>query len=91
MNSNLGVTEILALLDRLKSALQDFAAREEKLETEFRARSSAEARAFEAATSEQAEKQAARLAAAEAQAQAEKQKWQAIHKTNKRMYRERGR
>ena len=33
--SNLGVKEMLALLDALKGAVRDFAAREEKLNGEF--------------------------------------------------------
>ena len=70
--SNLGVNEMLALLDALKSAFQDFAAREEELNGEFRARSAAETKAFEAATQEQALRLSERFAGAETGLEAEK-------------------
>ena len=70
--SNLGVNEMLALLDALKGALHDFAAREEKLNGEFRARTSAEAKAFEASTEEQASRLSERIAGAETGLEAEK-------------------
>ena len=41
MNSQTGVNEMLALLDALKAAVRDFAAREEKLESRFRVQSAA--------------------------------------------------
>ena len=56
---------MLALLDALKNAMRDFAAREEKLNADLRARSTVETRAFDAAK----EKQTA--AATEATAKAE--------------------
>jgi hypothetical protein len=63
---------MLALLDRFQSALQDFAAREEKLNGEFHARTSAEAKAFEASTEEQAARLSERIAGAETGLEAEK-------------------
>lgn len=75
MNNRLSVTETLALLDKLKGAVQDFAAREQKLENEFRTRSAAEAKAFENASKAQSEEQVTRAAQVEADAEAEKQKW----------------
>ena len=53
MSSHLGINETLALLDQLKSAIQDFAAREGKLNDEFRARFAAETKAFESAQEKQ--------------------------------------
>src|SRR6185312_8833796 len=44
---------MLALLDALKNAMRDFAAREEKLNADFRARSTVETRAFDAAKEKQ--------------------------------------
>jgi hypothetical protein len=63
---------MLALLDRFRSAIQDFAAREEKLYGEFRARTSAETKAFEASTQEQASRLSERIAGAETGFEAEK-------------------
>ena len=57
---------MLALLDALKGAVEDFAAREEKLNHDFQTRSAAELDAFESAKLEQQSKQAEALAAAEA-------------------------
>jgi hypothetical protein len=48
VNSPAGVSEILALLGALKSAVRDFAAREEKVEAEFRLQSANETSAFTA-------------------------------------------
>ena len=70
--SNLGVNEMLALLDALKGALQDFAAREEKLNGEFHARTAAETKAFEAATQAQASQLSEGIAGAETGLEAEK-------------------
>jgi len=56
--SNPGVKEMLAMLDALKGAVRDFAAREEKLEGEFRAQSAAAAKLAD----ESAVKRAAKLA-----------------------------
>ena len=51
------------MLDALKDAVEDFAAREEKLNQEFEIRSAAELNAFESAKQEQQAKQADALAA----------------------------
>src|ERR1039457_1382930 len=63
---------MLALLDALKGALHDFAAREEKLNGEFHARTAAEAKAFEASTEEHASRLSERFAGAETGLEAEK-------------------
>ena len=49
MSKNPGVNETLALLDALKGAVEDFAAREERLNLDFQTRSDKEFKAFEAA------------------------------------------
>ena len=54
--SNLGVKEMLALLDALKSAVRDCAAREERLNGERRAQSAAAARLSDEATVKRTEK-----------------------------------
>ena len=54
--SNPGVKEMLALLDTLKGAIRDFAAREEKLNGEFRAQSAAAARLSDEAVVKRTEK-----------------------------------
>jgi hypothetical protein len=56
---------MLALLDRFQGALQDFAVREEQLNGEFRARTAAEMKAFEAATQQHAARLSERIADAE--------------------------
>ena len=66
MNKNPGVSEMLAVVDALKDAVEDFAAREERLNQEVETRSAAELNAFESAKLEQQAKQAEALAAAEA-------------------------
>src|ERR1017187_2856399 len=63
---------MLALLDALKGALHDFAAREEKLNGEIHARTSAETKVFEASTEEQAARLSERIAGAETGLEAEK-------------------
>jgi len=63
---------MLALLDRFRSAIQDFAAREEKLNGEIHARTAAETKAFEAATQEQASRLSERIAGAETGLEAER-------------------
>ncbi len=65
MNKNPGVNEILALLNALKGAVEDFAAREEKLNHDFQTRCAAELNAFESAGQRQESKRADELAAAE--------------------------
>src|SRR5579859_3466827 len=57
---------MLALLDALKGAVENFAEREEKLNHDFEIRSAAELDAFESAKLEQQSKHAEALAAAEA-------------------------
>ena len=76
MSNHLGLNETLALLDRLRSAIQDFAAREEKLAGEFRIRSAAEAKAFEAVTQRQESRLAVAIADIETDFEIEKAKWQ---------------
>ncbi len=83
MSSHLGIHETLALLNRLRETVQEFAAREEKLSAGFRARSAAESKAFEAASSEQMTQAAEALARADAGFQAEKQKCQARYERRK--------
>ena len=63
---------MLALLDRFRSAIQDFADREEKLNGEFRARTAAETKAFEASTQEQASQLSERIADAKTGLEAER-------------------
>ena len=53
MNSHPGVNETLALLDTLKNVIRDFAAREEKLNGEFRIATAAALSAFETRSQEQ--------------------------------------
>jgi len=74
---------MLALLDRFQSALQDFAAREEKLDGEFHARTSAESKAYEAATQEHAARLSERITDAETNLEAEKKKCRAWFETRK--------
>jgi DNA segregation ATPase FtsK/SpoIIIE, S-DNA-T family len=76
VSSHLGLNETLALLDRLRSAIQDFAAREEKLVGEFRIRSAAETKAFEAVTQRQESRLAVAIADTETDFEIEKAKWQ---------------
>ncbi len=54
--SNPGVKEVLALLDALKGAVRNFAAREEKLNGEFRAQSAAATRSSDEAVLKRTEK-----------------------------------
>ena len=75
MSSHLGLNETLALLDRLRSAVQDFAAREEKLAGEFRTRSAAETKAFDATTQRQESRLAVAIADAETAFETENDKW----------------
>ena len=63
---------MLALLDRFQGALQDFAAREEKLDGEFRARTAAETKTFETSTQAQASRLSERIAGAETSREAER-------------------
>jgi len=63
---------MLALLDKLRGAVRDFAAREQKLNGAFRAKSAAELQAFEAAKLEQTSGLAERVDGAEAAFQTQK-------------------
>ena len=66
MSSNLGVGKTLELLERLKGAVREFAARAEKLNAEFHARTGREQRLREAAADKQAKELAAAIGEAEA-------------------------
>jgi DNA segregation ATPase FtsK/SpoIIIE, S-DNA-T family len=63
--NNPGVNEMLELLDALKSAIKDFAAREEKLNGVYHVKSSAETEAFDAETRQQTENLAGQIDGAE--------------------------
>ena len=67
MNNHLAVNETLALLDKLKDAVRDFAAREEKLNSEFNLATGAEQNALAARNLAQ-ESAAAKLEAGAAEA-----------------------
>ena len=75
MNSNLSVTEMLALLERLKSVVQGFRAREDKLDLDYRVRINNEKRALETATKEHSQRQSEQLANAEIEAQNDYAHW----------------
>lgn len=64
---------MVALLDALKNAMRDFAAREEKLNADFRARSLVETRAFDAAKEKQRNAAADAIAKEEADFQRAKE------------------
>jgi len=72
VNRHLGANEMLALLSQLKSAVEDFAAQEERLSGELRARIGAETKAYEAAIQAQDAKSAEILSGAEAAGETEK-------------------
>jgi hypothetical protein len=76
VNSNLGVTETLALLDKLRSVVEDFATREERLNAEFRAKVAAEERTFEIKTQEQKLHESVEISNADAVFQAAKEQRQ---------------
>lgn len=61
----MGTKEIITLLNRLKETVQEFAAREEKLNAGFRSRAAAEEKNFETASTAQAERTAQLIAEAE--------------------------
>jgi DNA segregation ATPase FtsK/SpoIIIE-like protein len=67
---------MLALLERLRSAIQDFAAREEKLEGDFRTQSALETKAFEEMAQENLSQLSGAMDNAELAFAAEKGKWQ---------------
>lgn len=68
---------MLALLETLKSAMRDFAAREEKLNSDFHTRSGVEIKAFQAAKETQTAGAAEAMAKAETDFQSAKEKRQA--------------
>ncbi len=76
MNSLPGVTEMLALLDALKATVREFAAREEKLESDFRIGTAAELRDFGARNEAQEAAAHERLIHAAAAQQAEQDQCQ---------------
>jgi len=65
-NNNFGAKDMVALLETLKNALRDFAAREDKLNSDFRTRSAVESRAFDAAKNNQSASSAETIAKATA-------------------------
>jgi hypothetical protein len=67
VSNNFGAKEMVALLETLRGAMRDFAAREEKLNADFRARSSMETRAFDIAKEKQATAATEMLAKGEAE------------------------
>ncbi|HWD91190.1 MAG TPA: FtsK/SpoIIIE domain-containing protein [Verrucomicrobiae bacterium] len=73
MSNNFGAKEMLALLETLKNAMRDFAAREEKLNADFRTRSGVETRAFDLAREKQTTDAAETAAKAEADFQTAKE------------------
>jgi hypothetical protein len=75
---------MLLLLSGLKVAVHEFAAREETLNGEYRAKCSAEIRAFEAAASAQAAQASDAIACAEAGFQADRERSQARFEQRKR-------
>ncbi len=66
---------MLALLERFKSVVQDFRAREDKLDLDYRVRLNNEKRAFETAAKEQSQRQTDLLANAEVESQNEIARW----------------
>jgi len=62
-----GVNDVLALVDQLKALIQDFSARDEKLESELRARSAAENRAYQRVVEQESLAQAQRVQEFEAE------------------------
>jgi hypothetical protein len=73
VSNHLGTTDALALLDGLKAAVHEFAAREEKLNAEFRARSNAETKTFDQAAAVQAAETSEIMARATAEFQNERE------------------
>ena len=70
MSSHPSASQMQALLDQLEQAVREFAAREEDLESDFRARSAAELKELEAQSQLQAAESAVNLANAEAEFEA---------------------
>ena len=67
MSNHFGAKDMLALLETLKNAMRDFAAREEKMNADFRARSAVETRAFDLAKEKQTSAATETIANAEAE------------------------
>ena len=65
MSNQFGAKDMLALLETLKGAMRDFAAREDKLNADFRARSGVETRAFDIAREKQTTEAAETMSKAE--------------------------
>ncbi len=83
MSSNLGVGKTLELLERLKGTVREFAARAEKLNAEFHARTGREQRLREAAAEKQAKELAAAIGEAEAAFAAAREAAEAKHEARK--------
>ncbi len=79
MSSKPGVTKILELLDRLKGIVSDFAAREERLEQEFRAKTVRENRQRDGALEELSSRVAEETLEADARHHAAKQAAEAAY------------
>jgi DNA segregation ATPase FtsK/SpoIIIE, S-DNA-T family len=77
VSNNFDAKNMVALLETLKNAMRDFAAREEKLNADFRARSTVETRAFDIAKEKQATAAGETMTKTEADFQAAKEKAQA--------------
>ncbi|PYJ03089.1 MAG: hypothetical protein DME25_13485, partial [Verrucomicrobia bacterium] len=75
---------MVALLEKLKSAVEDFAAKEEKLNHDFQVQTAAQAKAFEAASKDQALQHDEGLARAEADFASQKEKCRAAFDRRKR-------
>lgn len=65
MSNHSGIRQVFALVGQLRDLARDFAAREEKLSADFRARTGAETKAFETASTAQAARAAEELSQAE--------------------------
>ena len=83
MSSNLGVGKALELLERLKGTVREFAARADKLNAEFHARTGREQRLRAAAADEQAKELAAAIGEAEANFAAAREAAMAKHEARK--------
>jgi S-DNA-T family DNA segregation ATPase FtsK/SpoIIIE len=83
VSSHRSISETLALLDTLRNVIRDFAAREEKLNNDFRIRSAAELKVHEEAATEQTSKAAERLSEAEEHFQKEEIRRQARYEKRK--------
>ncbi len=83
MNKIPAVNETLALLDNLKQTVRDFAAREEKLESDFHNRSGAALKLYETQSEKQEVDWEARVAASEADLQTRKAYAQALSESRK--------